>query len=52
MPKAVGYVMNRGLGHESQNIHHAVGDLAGAHGLFDEFGQTFFRADARPQALC
>ena len=51
MSEAVGHVVNRGLGHQAQDVHHAVRDVPAAHRFFDEFRQAIFGADARPQAL-
>ncbi len=51
MPESIGDVVDRGLGHQAEDIHHPVRDLAAAHRLFDKFRQPLFRADARPQTL-
>ncbi len=51
MSESIGYILDGGLRHQGEDVHHAVRDLAAAHGFFDEFRQSFFRADARPQAL-
>ena len=49
--KTVRDIEERGLGHQAENIGHAVGDLPAAEGFFDKFRQTFFSADARAKAL-
>ena len=51
MPEPVGHVVDRGLGHQVEDLHHSVGDVAAAHCFFDEFRQPLLRADAWPQAL-
>src|SRR5260370_23377255 len=33
--ESIGYVMDRRLGHQDQDVHHAVGGLAAAHGFFN-----------------
>ena len=51
MPEPVGHVVDRGLGHQVEDLHHSVSDVAAAHCFFDEFRQPLLRADAWPQAL-
>jgi hypothetical protein len=51
MSETVGHILNRGLGHQAQDVHHPVSDMPAAHGFFDELRQAFFRANARAQAL-
>src|SRR5260370_3809163 len=51
MSESIRYVVDRGLGHQAEDIHHAVRNLAAAHRFFDEFRQPFFRSDPWPQAL-
>ncbi len=49
--ESIGYVMDRGLGHQVEDLHHPVRELPAAHRFFNEFRQSFLRADAWPQAL-
>ncbi len=50
--KTIGHIMQRGLGHQRQDIDHAVGDLAAAQGLFHEFRHALLGANTGAQALC
>ena len=46
MPKSVSEILQGGLRHQSQNFGQAIGELATAQRLFDEFGETILCADA------
>ena len=49
--KSMRYIVDGGLGHQVEDVHHSVSDVAAAHRLFDEFRQPLLRADPWPQAL-
>jgi len=51
MAESVGGILQRGFGHQSQNLGHAVREVTRPQRFFNEFRQSLFRADARPQTL-